>query len=358
MIHAKIRVKEGVKMRYTENGPKFCVTIAGKNMHEYREIVDVFNNIFPVEIEKAYVELANSLKKYSVAVNRIGSNNSVIISSATSVGKSRETTQAIQDKEKNALQHLKELLNKVSDKEQLSPSEWQEIANLTNEGLNQSKQHEKASRNLSFNTNVYENSSIEMMDRRQELAEIIEELKNGIREILKLDINGEKRIDRIQMTERHSNQIDAISNLSEKNKEIWKRALSAYTTMRVNAFKQVEQMAVQAVETYHKREIINYDNQSYDYKVTMKALEFDEEQLREIYGRSLSSNSDVILAEKKIDIMELAGQYLEGKDLTEEQFRQVYEPSPDIIVGSEVFLLYDLESAQFDRNNKKTKPRH
>lgn len=309
----------------------------------YQQLVEVLHSILPEKVDEAYVNLANSLQHFGNTVKKIEEITQVTENSAKKVSKAREDRDMAAQKKEDILAKLKGLLLEA-DAKTLNNSTWEQLARLSNEGLEQSKQNTRYTQKYESGSAYYEKNALEAMDIREELTIAAADLKKCMREVMDLSIDGERRIDRIQINKRHMKQINEMTVLTETDKTALKRIVHIYIKMRVEAFKKIEEISMQRLQNYQKRELDVSPLEKAEYAVVTNALTFSSYDLENMCVH-LGSPMGPILIEKNLNAMMLTTDYLQGKEITSEQLQRVLEPEPDFTDFFTRNTLYMLENA-------------
>lgn len=250
------------------------VTVTGTRHYNYEEIasiIDIWRDVFPEKIEEKYVELANLLYQYSdEAIKLLTSNrdiNAVGIKLTTDEENKQQTINDI-DKMIKMLQSLKNgvSIGNIAKEDTIAFGNlfdrvWEGTIAQTN-GKQKKEQTEQ----------TYDNKRLEAGNAHNAIESLIPQIQAKLQEIDSLSINGEDRLDRIQIdNNRHLSRIDNIQGLSPQVKETLKNLLQVYVNMRVSTFKSSIEQAYEIGSAYKAHEIIDYRNQN-DPRVAKQAL--------------------------------------------------------------------------------------
>lgn len=250
------------------------ITVTGTRYYNYEEIVsiiDIWREIFPEKIEEKYVELANLIYQYSdEAIKLLTSNSDINVVGIQLTTDEKNKQQTINDIDK-MIEMLQSLKNGVSignvAKEDtiafgnLFDRVWDGTIAQTN-GKQKKEQKEQ----------TYDNKRLEAGNARNAIKSLTHQIQAKLQEIDSLSINGEDRLDRIQVDDnRHLSKIDNIQGLSTKVKETLKNLLQVYMNMRVSTFKSSIEQAYEIGSAYKAHNIIDYRKQN-DPRVAKQAL--------------------------------------------------------------------------------------
>ena len=243
----------------------------GRDYSECEEFINICTSAFPTAIELPYTELANYFLDYAVSSGKVSDYSSGLDSQAKDMSELRTSVAGLSTREQQVLDSLRSLLSHYDNEKKLSPDVWKSLQQLANAGFATSKERDVKTTNLNLDTNHYMNQSIDAHEQQD------------------LDIDSQRRIDRVEVTERHMERIDAIPNISSEQKETLKNMLVSYVGMRVESFKVVEDLAHRAVNAYQHGQILDIhfsDSELRDkYLVAMNGLdELSSSFSEDLYG--------------------------------------------------------------------------
>lgn len=223
------------------------------------DFISIYNNIFPLKLESAYITLCYLVNSYIVLCNRLTKANSASAKSSTSNTKLYEEIDSIDSDLDIMLPKINELggsINKNSSIEDIS-----KLYELVNRLSIISRRKEKLSVDVNTNNQEYYKQEDDIALIRAKLADIVLQIKDQLRTISMLDINGKKRIDCLMVKPEHLDIIDRWEMLDE-DKNALKDRLNKYFEFRVILFKKIESFAQELVPAYGQRQIYNgeYDD--------------------------------------------------------------------------------------------------
>lgn len=250
------------------------VTVTGKeyyNKEEISSIIDIWRDIFPEKIEEKYVELANLLFQYRAeAIKLLSSDRNIRI-----IGKQLTADEENKQQTIVNIDEMIEILNSLKKRVSLGIITKEDTSNFGNqfdkvweEIISQKNAKQKKEQN----EQVYDTNRLNAGNAHSTIEVLISQIQAKLQEIDSLSIDGEDRLDRIQVNDkRHLSRIDNIQGLSPQIKETLKILLQAYSNMRVSAFKSLIEQSYEIGSVYKAREIIDYRKQ-YDSRVTKQTL--------------------------------------------------------------------------------------
>ena len=280
----------------------------GRDYSECEEFINICTSAFPTAIELPYTELANYFLDYAISSGKVRDYSSGLDSQAKDMSELRNSVAGLSTREQQVLDSLRSLLSHYDNEKNLSPDVWKSLQQLTSAGFTTSKERDVKSTNLSMDTNQYMDQSLDTRDQQEVMRNSIAGMQQSLDAIQHLDIDGQRRIDRVEVSERHMERIDAIPNISSEQKETLKNMLVSYVGMRVESFKAVEDLAHRAVGAYQHGEILDVhfsDSEFRDkYLVAMKGLDDLSSSFSEdLYGMINPTVYDVRKENFQADIM-------------------------------------------------------
>ena len=87
---------------------------------------------------------------------------------------------------------------------------------------------------------------------------IIDSIRDILKEIISLDINGVRRLDRIKVTNKHENEISEIFKFSKDYGNIFISYLHSSVDARIAAFNMIEAMADKIISLYNHNVCLLY----------------------------------------------------------------------------------------------------
>lgn len=223
------------------------------------DYVRIYNNIFPIKLEIEYVELAYLVNSYIATCNRLRRANDKSAASALANTKPIEELDSI-DQDMNAIiPRINELSGSISKNTKI------DIINELNDLTRRLSivAHRKATltRQIDSNNQSYYEQEENIGLIRAKLADIVLSIKEQLKNISMLDIDGKKRIDSLEVKPTHLDMVDSFSMLSA-DKDALKDRLGKYLEFRVLLFKKIEEFARDIVPAYGKHEIFDgeYDD--------------------------------------------------------------------------------------------------
>lgn len=243
----------------------------GKYHNEREEFINICTSAFPTVIELPYTELANYFLDYVSSSKDIMYNSRDLELNAIGMNNTRKLIDNLSSREQQALDSLRSLLSHYDHEKNLSPEVWKSLQQLASVGFATSKERDVKATNLSKNSDQYMDQSINAHEQQEVMKNSIAGMQQSLEAIQHLDIDSQRRIDRVEVTERHMERIDAIPNISSEQKDILKSMLVSYVGMRVESFKAVENFAHKAIDAYQQHKIYE-DDYPYEYDIAIIAL--------------------------------------------------------------------------------------
>ena len=243
----------------------------GRDYSECEEFINICTSAFPTAIELPYTELANYFLDYAVSSGKISSYRPDLDRQAKDMSELRNSVAGLSTREQQVLDSLRSLLSHCDNEKNLSPDVWKSLQQLANAGFATSKERDVKATNLSKNSDQYMDQSINAHEQQEVMKNSIAGMQQSLEAIQHLDIDSQRRIDRVEVIERHMERIDAIPNISSEQKETLKNMLVSYVGMRVESFKAVENFAHKAIDDYRQHKIYA-DDYPYEYDIAIIAL--------------------------------------------------------------------------------------
>ena len=261
----------------------------GRDYSECEEFINICTSAFPTAIELPYTELANYFLDYAVSSGKVSDYSSGLDSQAKDMSELRTSVAGLSTREQQVLDSLRSLLSHYDNEKKLSPDVWKSLQQLANAGFATSKERDVKTTNLNLDTNHYMDQSIDASKQQEQIKESVVGMQKDLDTIQALDMDGQRRIDRVEVTQKHFDRIDAIPNISSEQKDILKSMLVSYVGMRVESFKAVEDLAHRAVNAYQHGKILDIhfsDSELRDkYLVAMNGLdELSSSFSEDLYG--------------------------------------------------------------------------
>lgn len=234
-------------------------TMKSENDNIICDFVRIYNNIFPLKLESEYINLSYLVNSYIVLCNRLTKANDASAKSTTSNTKLLEELESIDQDLSTIVPKLNEFAGSIS-KESAS-KDVQELYELARRMSIITRRRETLNSQVDSNNQTYYTQENDISVIRAELANIVLQIKEQLRSISMLDIDGKKRIDCLEVKTSHLEVIDRWEML-EDDKEALKDRLQRYFDFRVILFKQIESFAQELVPAYGQRQIYNgeYDD--------------------------------------------------------------------------------------------------
>lgn len=180
---------------------------------------------------------------------------------------------------------------------------------MVNSGVEISSERESKETSLKIDMRKHTDDSIDASKQQGQIKDSIVCMQKDLNTIKDLDMDGQKRIDRVEVAQKHFDSIDGIPNLTSEQKEMLKEMLVSYVDLRVESFKVMEDLSEKAIESYLHRELLDIfspDDKNYDkYRVATSGLDglstsFFEDSARIMNPISYGMSSDNLRANMSV----------------------------------------------------------
>lgn len=210
----------------------------------------VMKSVIPQAVEEAYFSLfVNVLLAYNIV--RDGE---------------KEMTIGLEILDKEA--QLKEQIINLVNEENMTLKSWNEIMELAKDGK----------RNCTYKQQILSFQMVDpyfvkdVVDPNVTLTDTINTIKNIFNDIKELDIDGQRRINRLQAMIYNFVPIDKNRVLSKAQRHLLKNLFFNYTKLLINSFKALDNFGHQLVKKYNKNEITKYTFKSQLWQAALKGL--------------------------------------------------------------------------------------
>lgn len=242
-----------------------------KYHNEIGEFINICSSVFPASIEVPYVELANHFLDYSSSSRKLIKCGYDLDTNVTGMNGLRNSVDELSNSERHVLESFRKLFDYYKDEERLPFEIWKTFQDMVTSGVEISSERESKEFSLKTDTRKYMDDSVDASKQQEQIKESVVGMQKDLDTIQALDMDGQRRIDRVEVTQKHFDRIDAIPNISSEQKDILKSMLVSYVGMRVESFKAMENFAHKALDAWQQRRIYG-DGPSYEYDVAIFAL--------------------------------------------------------------------------------------
>ena len=229
----------------------------------------------PATIEKPYVELANHFIDYVFAAYQLTISGRAVDFYASSMNDERGSIDKLSQSERHVLESLRELLKTYDNSGTLSSDVWKNLQDIVTSGLDISRERENKETALQNTTQEHMDNTLGANSQQEIIRESVVGMQKDLDTIQTLDMDGQRRIDRVEVTQKHFDRIDGIAGLDSEQKEMLKEMLDSYVDMRVESFKVMEDLSRKAVDSYQHRELfdLGFSNKDFSrYSVASNGL--------------------------------------------------------------------------------------
>ncbi len=289
---------------------------------EYRKFIEICNEVLPLKIETSYINLDNIIEEYLSMLFAMGWNDNETLKMGLISGKLNDNINKQYKDEFNVSRKIKEIVQKDS----YSSSDYEALIILAQMGKNLAVRKEQSLSTINKN----QKETIQKNESSSEIQNIIPDVISRMKVILKsiseLNLDSNKRLDNLKITERHINQINNLS-MDDKSKQKALSLLNEFLKTRKNAFKVIEDFAFHILEKYQRRET-DFSKELFEkYRLSSIALEaFDLGDGVFSKGNFIfnDSYSDELLTTSKI-----YNAYMNGEDISLEELKNAREKEMD-----------------------------
>lgn len=211
----------------------------------------------PATIEKPYVELANHFIDYVFATYQLTISGRAVDFYASDMNDERSSINKLSQSERHVLESLRKLLKIYDNSGTLSSDVWKNLQDIVTSGVDISRERENKETALQNTTQEHMNNTLDANSQQEIIRESVVGMQTCLDTIKDLDIDDQKRIDRVEVTQKHLDKIDGIAGLNSGQKEMLKEMLDSYVDMRVESFKVMEDLSRKAVDSYQHRELFD-----------------------------------------------------------------------------------------------------
>ncbi|MDE6284969.1 MAG: hypothetical protein K2M17_04415 [Bacilli bacterium] len=230
---------------------------------EIRNIfVNTFNQAFPPKVEEQYVALTNRICDYFATCYTMEEYDKQLYFQALYLQKEYSKLE-----KSESFESIRSRLNDAikNANENPTPEAYKTVSDIANLARKMLEKRTNAKSEIeSLNNTRYEHEK-SIATEKGELEKIIADISATLQAIASLNVDGERRINRLYINQKHFNVIDELA-ITPLEKDTLKRQFISYFNMRCVAFKYVEELAEKILAAYSKREVLhrNADNGKMD----------------------------------------------------------------------------------------------
>ncbi|MDE6284968.1 MAG: hypothetical protein K2M17_04410 [Bacilli bacterium] len=341
-------MKSSYHIKRTEIGPVF------RGEGEARStFVKAFNQAFPLKVEEQYVALTNQICDYFATCDAIEKHDERLYFQALCLQSEYDKLEKIEALD-SIQSHLNEAMSNANENPTLEACKAvSDMARYASKILE--KQNASKSEIESLNNTRYEHEK-SIATERGELEKIIAEISATLQAIAALNIDGERRIDRLHVSQKHFSDIDNL-DITPLEKNTLKREFMTYFNMRCVAFKYIEELAEKILVAYSKREVLcgyhndgKIDKDLEIYMIVLQTLRTFPHCNRRV--GNLSRKCDEINAD--CEIIDIITGYLNDGTLNEEEFLNAwnskgFDPNIGTLAMNTMFAIKRIEPAALQR---------
>lgn len=232
------------------------------------DFIEIFNIVFPLKVENEYVRLANLTIEYISKCMELEKcqndidNKSQYLNSKYNILINLESKVSLLDQE---------LRNIVANFENNKSSvEYEKIASIASQAQKIFEDKETFQAVIEQDRNIHTDYLVLASSLGSDIETIINRIALALQSIKMLDMDENKKIDQLQVTERQYSLIDQL-NVEDNKKVYLKKYLKSYFEVKKQSFKIVEDIAIKLVETYKNRKLLD-DISETDFRYVTYAL--------------------------------------------------------------------------------------
>lgn len=218
------------------------------------ELLNICRMVLPPKVESLYVDLSKYFKEYLSACNSINLLNGDSFSKAKTIRSNTEKAEDASKAQAEIMQQISGLYAKAMETQ--SSRDLLALEKLVQQAGQVAFEKERYSRIVSNSQSVYLNNDNAMLSERQNIEKSLAGMLETLKSINGLDIDGQKRIDRLGITEKHLDLIEDLP-ISKAEKDALKNTLVSYTSMRIQSFKAIEAGAYNAIKAYQEHKLLD-----------------------------------------------------------------------------------------------------
>ena len=272
--------------------------------------------------EETIEDIVNHFIDYFVALIELYRTGNAVDFYTSDMNNERSSIDKLSQSERHVLENLKELLKTYDNSGTLSSDVWKNLQEIVTSGVDISRERENKETALQNTTQEHMNNTLDANSQQEIIRESVVGMQKCLDTIKGLDIDDQKRIDRVEVTQRHLDKIDGITALNSGRKEMLKEMLDSYVDMRVESFKVMEDLSRKAVDSYQHRELIDLSVYS-RYSVASNGLSGLSKSFVDDSAKIMNPTSSDMLQNRfraEITLINMATNYLRDGTISPEVF--------------------------------------
>lgn len=218
------------------------------------DFIDIYNIVFPLNVENEYVKLANLTIKYISKCIELEKCQNSIDDKSNCLNNEYSILKNLDNKVNALDQELSNILSNLENNK--SSMKYEKIAQLANHIKTLLQEKEDFQPIVECDKRIHTDLLILASSLGSDIDSIINKIVNILQTIKTLDIDGNEKIDQLQIIETKYNLIDQL-NVKDNKKICLKQFLKAYFEVRKQSFKIVEDVAIQFVSMYKERKLLD-----------------------------------------------------------------------------------------------------
>lgn len=206
----------------------------------------VEEEVFPSKVEELYIKLANLVSdyfEYYGVLSKKQTDYDASFNIITSYGSKMMTLKA-------KIFVIEEQIRSIVSG-QMSSSDVNLLHKLSSQLYPLKRNLETMQKQDNNNRKIVSSKNDEISSVHSLLMSIIDSIRDILKEIISLDINGVRRLDRIKVTNKHENEISEIFKFSKDYGDIFISYLHSSVDARIVAFNMIEAMADKIISLYN-----------------------------------------------------------------------------------------------------------
>ncbi len=206
----------------------------------------VEEEVFPSKVEELYIKLANLVSdyfEYCGVLSKKQTDYDASFNIITSYGSKMMTLKA-------KIFVIEEQIRSIVSG-QMTSSDVNLLHKLSSQLYPLKRNLETMQKQDNNNRKIVSSKNDEISSVHSLLMSIIDSIRDILKEIISLDINGVRRLDRIKVTNKHENEISEIFKFSKDYGDIFISYLHSSVDARIAAFNMIEAMADKIISLYN-----------------------------------------------------------------------------------------------------------
>lgn len=323
-----------------------------KERETRKTFIRAFNEAFPLKIEEQYVTLTNYIGDYFATCNTLAKYDEELYLQILYLQEFYYQLESSKELETIQVQ-LSTMINRISENN--TPDAYREISEMANTARKALEKRNRANQKIKVYNEARYQYEGKIAVEREELKKIVARISNTLQAIAALNIAGERRIDGLQISQKHLSDMDNLA-ITPLEKDTLKKEFISYFNMRCIAFRYIEELAEKIVEAYSKREVfystykyVEQDEALEMYMIALKMLRVFPNDNHSV-GNVHSSDCDRINAD--CEMIDIITGFLKDGTVNEEDYfraRELPEHDPHIesLATDTMFAIKRIRSESF-----------